>query len=131
MFSVRIRSKFSSAHNLRGYKGACEDLHGHNWRVEAEVSGVELDDLGMLMDFKDLKKELAQVLSSLDHAYLNDVAYFREKNPTSENIARYIFKELSPRVGDRVLQSVTVWETDTSSATYSPCAATGKGGAKR
>lgn len=130
MFSVTIRSKFSSAHNLRGYKGACEDLHGHNWRVEAEVSGAELDDLGMVMDFKELKKELADVLSTLDHAYLNDIEYFAENNPTSENIARYIFKKLSTRTGGRKLEGVTVWETDTSSATYSPGEAADKSGDK-
>ncbi|MDP8258162.1 MAG: 6-carboxytetrahydropterin synthase QueD [Candidatus Aadella gelida] len=119
MYTVRVQSHFSSAHNLRGYKGKCEDLHGHNWRVETEVSSEKLDDIGMVVDFKELKKSLSDIVSGLDHKYLNDVEEFKQDNPTSENIARYISGCMSAKHPDLKVRSVTVWETETSSATYS------------
>lgn len=119
MFTVKVTSNFSSAHNLRGYKGKCEDLHGHNWRVEASVSSEKLDDIGMVVDFKLLKEELKGIMSELDHKYLNDLDSFKEFNPTSENIARYIHEKLSAKRPDLKVREVTVWETETSSATYS------------
>ncbi len=117
MYTVKVEASFSSAHNLRGYKGKCEDLHGHNWKVEAAVSGKKLDDIGMVMDFKYLKMKLNEVLEGLDHKYLNDIPYFKKINPTSENIAKYIYDKLKPFVQD--LGLVTVWESENSSATYS------------
>lgn len=116
MFSVKVKGNFSSAHNLRGYKGKCENLHGHNWEVEVVVSKPELDKLGMVVDFKLLKNELNALLEELDHKYLNDIAYFKKINPTSENIAKYIFENLTLRIPD--IKSVSVWESNNSCATY-------------
>jgi len=116
MYSIKVEGNFSSAHNLRGYKGKCEDLHGHNWKVEAVVCSNKLDKIGMVMDFKLIKKALADILEKLDHKYLNKIGYFKKVNPTSENIARYIYDKLKPRIAQLV--SVTVWENPTSLATY-------------
>ncbi|MBU1726930.1 MAG: 6-carboxytetrahydropterin synthase QueD [Candidatus Omnitrophica bacterium] len=116
MYSIKVEGDFSSAHNLRGYRGRCEDLHGHNWKVEVVVSRDTLDKLGMVMDFKSLKKKLHLLLDKMDHKYLNDIAYFKKVNPTSENIAKYIYDSLKSKIKD--IKSVTVWESNTSSATY-------------
>ena len=117
MYSIKIEADFSSAHNLRGYKGKCEALHGHNWRVEVALSAAGLDKAGMLLDFRKLKMKLDRILERLDHKYLNGIAYFKKNNPTSENIAKYIYDSLKPGVSD--LASVTVWESEKSCATYS------------
>ncbi|MFA5092890.1 MAG: 6-carboxytetrahydropterin synthase QueD [Candidatus Omnitrophota bacterium] len=116
MYSLRVEGNFSSAHNLRGYKGKCEDLHGHNWRVGIEVKSEKLDNIGLVVDFKYLKKKLSVVLEKMDHKYLNNLVYFKKINPTSENIAKYIYRELIKQIP--LLSSVTVWENPTSSATY-------------
>jgi 6-pyruvoyltetrahydropterin/6-carboxytetrahydropterin synthase len=116
MHSIKVEAGFSSAHNLREYKGKCEDLHGHNWKVEAVVRREKLDPIGMLMDFKELKTPLNAILEDLDHKYLNDLEPFKKLNPTSENIARYIYERLKKEIPD--LSLVTVWENSTSSATY-------------
>ena len=116
MFIISVKDEFSGAHNLRGYEGKCEKLHGHNWKVEVAVGKNDLDDTGMVTDFKVLKKQLNAVLDGLDHKYLNDLPCFSSSNPTSENIARYIYEELTRSV-ENVLK-VTVWETDTSKASY-------------
>jgi 6-pyruvoyltetrahydropterin/6-carboxytetrahydropterin synthase len=118
MYKVKVTSQFSSAHNLRGYKGKCEDLHGHNWHIEAVVSSEELDELGMVVDFKEIKKALREVTGELDHKHLNEVDYFKDVNPTSENIARYLLEKLSKKSPELNICEVTVYETDTSSATY-------------
>lgn len=118
MFTVKVISKFSSAHNLREYKGKCEELHGHNWRVEVAAYKEELNEMGMVTDFKDLKSLLNEVLQGLDHKHLNELEYFKVVNPTSENIAKFIYDELSGEGKDLNISYVTVWETDTSSATY-------------
>ncbi|MDD5115660.1 MAG: 6-carboxytetrahydropterin synthase QueD [Candidatus Omnitrophica bacterium] len=123
MYSLKVDGGFSSAHNLRGYKGKCEDLHGHNWRVEICISSKKLDNIGMVLDFKYLKMKLNAFLEKLDHKYLNKLNYFKKVNPTSENIARYIYDQLKP--GIPLLSSVTVWENSTSSATYVPDAEEG------
>lgn len=116
MYSIKVEGTFSSAHNLRGYKGKCEELHGHNWKVEIELSSAKLDKIGMVADFKYLKEKLNKVLTALDHRYLNDLPYFKKANPTSENIARHIFGRLKPSI--KYLRGVTVWESNTSRATY-------------
>jgi 6-pyruvoyltetrahydropterin/6-carboxytetrahydropterin synthase len=116
MYNVKVEGNFSSAHNLRGYRGKCEELHGHNWRVEVVVAKDGLDKIGMLIDFKALKKKLHSVLDGLDHKHLNSLSYFKKVNPTSENIARYIYDKLSPQVSG--LKSVAVWESDNSCAVY-------------
>ena len=116
MFTLRVEGHFSSAHNLRGYKGKCESLHGHNWKVEVALSARELDDCGMVMDFQKIKSYLEKELLSLDHKYLNKHPYFSKVNPTSENLAAYLYGRLKKKMPD--LSSVTVWESDNSSATY-------------
>jgi 6-pyruvoyltetrahydropterin/6-carboxytetrahydropterin synthase len=116
MYTIKIEENFSSAHNLRGYKGKCEALHGHNWRVEAVVSKDKLDKIGMVLDFKHLKIKLNKVLEKLDHKYLNNIPYFKKTNPTSENIAEYIYERLRFQVPG--LKMITVWESDNSSASY-------------
>lgn len=119
MFEIRVISVFSSAHKLRGYKGKCEELHGHNWKVEVFVSSDDLDKIGMVIDFKRLKMALGQILKKLDHSYINDLAYFKKINPTSENIAKYIYQKLAAKTKSIKVKKVTVWESDTSAASYS------------
>ena len=118
MYKVKVIAHFSGAHNLIGYDGPCEDLHGHNWRIEVSAHSEELDDLGMVVDFKELKGALKECLAGLDHKHLNEVEYFKTANPTSENIAKYIFDEVSGKIKDVKICKVTVYETDTSCATY-------------
>ena len=116
MYSIKVEGNFSSAHNVRRYKGDCEQLHGHNWKVEAVVAKGGLEKTGMVIDFKELKFRLDEVLEKLDHKYLNNIPYFKKVNPTSENIAKFIYDNLKAHI--RSLKSVTVWENPTSSATY-------------
>ena len=116
MYKLKVESGFSSAHNLRGYKGKCEELHGHNWKVVLEAGSSKLDKTGMVLDFKFLKSSLNAVLEKLDHKYLNKIPYFRKINPTSENIARYIYESLKKKIPEIV--SVTVWESEKARATY-------------
>ncbi len=116
MYRIKVESDFSSAHNLREYKGKCEELHGHNWRVEVEVSSEKLDKTGMVLDFSFLKEKLNKILEGLDHKYLNDTPYFKKINPTSENIAKYIYDRLKGLKID--VASVTVWESEKARATY-------------
>jgi 6-pyruvoyltetrahydropterin/6-carboxytetrahydropterin synthase len=118
MYYVKVRSAFSGAHNLRGYKGKCEALHGHNWHVEVEAHADTLDSCGMVMDFTEIKKILGEVIARMDHSYLNDMPAFKEANPTSENIARYIYDAFRSKRPELKLKGVTVWETDNSCATY-------------
>jgi len=120
MFTARVRDSFSSAHRLRGYEGDCERLHGHNYRVEAVVESAEVNTMGIVMDFRDMKNLLKEVLSTLDHQYLNELPAFEEMNPSAENIARYIFAFLSERIQSPVkLREVIVWENDSCSVSYS------------
>lgn len=116
MFEIKVTGEFSAAHNLREYRGKCEELHGHNWKIEVVVSGVNLDKAGMIIDFKQIKSRLNKVLDKLDHKYLNRLNYFKRANPTSENIAKYIHDNLKTKVTG--LKLVTVWESDNSSASY-------------
>lgn len=116
MYSIKVETNFSAAHNLRGYKGNCDELHGHNWKVEAVVSKNKLDKPGMVLDFRFLKDRLNKVIEKLDHKYLNELSYFKKVNPTSENIAKYIYDRM--RLEVPAIESVTVWESENSSATY-------------
>ena len=120
MYELTIKQTFSSAHNLRGYDGACENLHGHNWKVEVSVRAEGLDNLGMVLDFKVLKAGTKKVLSRLDHKYLNEVPPFDRENATAENLARFIFGELSIALnkGPATVSRVVVWESDDASAAY-------------
>ncbi|MCP4649104.1 MAG: 6-carboxytetrahydropterin synthase QueD [PVC group bacterium] len=120
MFEISVVSNFSAAHNLLNYKGKCENLHGHNWQVEAVFGAEELDKSEMVMDFKDAKKILKNILRSFDHSYINDTEHFKKMSPTSENIARFIFKCLVEKTKHRKYRvlRVSVWETPGSKATY-------------
>lgn len=120
MYSIMVEGNFSAAHNLRGYKGKCEKLHGHNWKVQIVFSGEKLNKQGMLVDFQETSGKLKQILKNLDHTYLNKLPAFRKINPTSENIAHYIFTHLKSILSDKNLQlkRVAVWETENSSASY-------------
>jgi len=119
VFHIGVKKIFSAAHFLRGYKGKCEGLHGHNWLVEAEVRGKDLDELGMIMDFGDLKKKVDTVLADLDHRLLNEHPYFSQANPSSEHLARFIFEELARQLdGGIEVEQVTVWESERCWARY-------------
>jgi 6-pyruvoyltetrahydropterin/6-carboxytetrahydropterin synthase len=123
MFELKVTQHFAAAHNLREFGGRCENLHGHNWFVEAVVRADALDRIGLALDFGRLKTHLNSVLELLDHQYLNDLAAFQSQNPSSENIARYIFQHLAPLVeretgGRARLRSVSAWESENASATY-------------
>lgn len=120
MYKLRVKSEFSAAHNLREYRGKCEALHGHNWKVEAGLVARDVGRNGLAMDFHVIKKALKKILGELDHAYLNELPYFKKHNPTSENLARYIYEKLriKLRTADCGLREVTVWESDNCSATY-------------
>ena len=120
MFEITVYSHFSGAHRLRHLHSRCENLHGHNWRIEVSVVSNRLNREGIVIDFGILKEKVEKILKTLDHTYLNDLSYFAKREPSSENIAKYIFdglkKELT-RYPAR-LKRVTAWESDTASATY-------------
>ena len=120
MYELSIEVGFAAAHQLRGYKGKCENLHGHNWRVQISVSAERLNELDIAIDFHDLKKIAQEVVAPLDHAFLNDVFPFTEKNPSSENIAKWIFDTLKKKINNGNLRTaaVTVWESESASASY-------------
>ena len=120
-FEVMIERNFSSAHQLRGYKGKCENLHGHNYKIEIYARGRELDNIGLLVDFVELKAAADEVVQYLDHRNINELPPFDvELNPSAENLARYICERVSARVGDERVQiyKVRCFETPTSVATY-------------
>jgi 6-pyruvoyltetrahydropterin/6-carboxytetrahydropterin synthase len=120
VYELIVESEFSAAHRLREYRGACEKLHGHNYRVELVVASGKLDALGMVADFRELKRVLEEAAERYDHGFLNELAEFREQNPTAENVARVLFEECArglPR-GVRA-RSVTVWESPRCGARYS------------
>jgi len=127
LYEVFKDASISGAHRLRDYKGPCENLHGHNWRVRLYVGASALNSTGMVIDFKVLKDAMKTVCDRFDHTYLNEVAPFDEINPTAENICRYIFDEVNLRIRDervRVTRAM-VWETDTSCAVVTDPAAFG------
>ena len=122
MYTLKVEGAFEAAHHINDYPGKCARLHGHNWVVEAVVKGRELDELGMLVDFKDIKQTLKDILERFDHHYLNELAPFKDGvNPTAENLARIIFEELAGNEifkRDSVLVAITVFESPKSSVTY-------------
>ena len=122
MYELKVASRFAAAHNLRNFYGKCEDLHGHNWLVEVFVRSDQLDNAELVMDFGVIKKHLAGVLDEIDHKYLNELPFFQENNPSSENIARFIFTRLAPQVnqGSVKLYKVAAWESENSCAAYIP-----------
>ena len=124
MYELTVNALFNAAHNLRNYKGKCEEIHGHNWKVEVTVKCDKLDKAGMVIDFKKIKESLGKVLEKIDHKHLNKISPFNKLSPSSENIARYIYQKLKngklfSGVYSWSLYKVTVWETDTASASYS------------
>ena len=124
MYEVSVDETFSAGHALRGYKGKCENVHGHNYKVRVTLAGKELDSVGLLYDFVHLKQVIQVVIGSLDHRFLNDFAPFDSINPSAENIALYIYDETSKQMKQTEngagISSITVWETDVTAATYRP-----------
>jgi 6-pyruvoyltetrahydropterin/6-carboxytetrahydropterin synthase len=124
MFEVSVEQTFAAGHALRNYKGACENVHGHNFRVQVTIQGERLDDAGMLVDFTDVKKSMREVIARLDHQFLNEVPPFDVKNPSAENLAEYFYTELGRGLAGVVvpieIREVKIWETDIQCATYRP-----------
>jgi 6-pyruvoyltetrahydropterin/6-carboxytetrahydropterin synthase len=120
MFEVMIERNFSSAHQLRGYKGKCENLHGHNYRIEIYARGRELDNIGLLVDFVELKVAADDIVQYLDHQNINELPPFDELQPSAENLAKYILEQVAGRINDGRVQvhKVRCFETPTSVATY-------------
>jgi 6-pyruvoyltetrahydropterin/6-carboxytetrahydropterin synthase len=120
MYEVKIVTQFAAAHRLENFNGKCESLHGHNWKVEVFLGGKDLDGAGLLMDFGVVKARTKEVLEEIDHKYLNELAAFQDRNPSSENLACYLYGRLAAIfTGDRVkVRRVNVWESDTSCASY-------------
>jgi len=121
MYKLKVTSNFSAAHRLDGYQGDCANLHGHNWRVQVGIICLEQDDIGLRIDFKEVKKRLNQVVSELDHKLLNDLPWFRDKNPTSEELARHLYFRLKESFNNLSCQiaEVEIWESENSSLVYS------------
>ncbi|OGC35591.1 6-carboxytetrahydropterin synthase QueD [candidate division WOR-1 bacterium RIFOXYB2_FULL_48_7] len=118
MFELQIEDTFDAAHALRGYDGPCENLHGHTWRVQVFFRGDKLNDLGILIDFKTVKKLLKELLDQYDHKNMNELVEFNASNPSSENLAKSIYLQLQPQL--KGLNKVTVWESATTAASYQP-----------
>lgn len=120
MFELTVKDEFAAAHRIGEYGGSCERLHGHNWTVEVRLAAPDLDDLGMVIDFRDLKRRVAAVLETLDHQYLNEQPAFEHRNPTTEHIAQTIYEGLAGDLPEGVvLRSVTAWESPRCGVTYS------------
>jgi 6-pyruvoyltetrahydropterin/6-carboxytetrahydropterin synthase len=123
MFEVTVEDSFAAGHYLRNYKGKCENPHGHNYKVRVTLQGRELDQAGLLLDFKDLKTVMKPTIDRLDHQMMNDIEPFKTLNPSAENLAKYFFDETNTRLksatsGRVSVKVVTIWETDTTTATY-------------
>ena len=124
MFRVSVEETFSSGHALRGYRGKCENVHGHNYRVQISIEGPQLDGIGLLVDFTLVKHALRGIIKEIDHQFLNDLEPFKTVNPSAENMAKYFYEQLTARLkeippGARLVEAV-VWETDTACAVYRP-----------
>jgi 6-pyruvoyltetrahydropterin/6-carboxytetrahydropterin synthase len=124
MFEVAVEQSFASAHALRNYKGRCENVHGHNWKVRVVIEGEKLDATGMLVDFLDVKSFMGEILDRIDHQFLNEIPPFDVVNPSAENIAEYFYQQLSGKLADMPvpvrIREVKIWETEIQSATYRP-----------
>jgi 6-pyruvoyltetrahydropterin/6-carboxytetrahydropterin synthase len=124
MYEVTVEDSFAAGHYLRNYRGKCENPHGHNYKVRVTLRGAELDKAGLLLDFKDLKEMMKQVIDRLDHQMLNEIEPFTALNPSAENLARYFYDQASARLksltqGRVAVSDVTIWETDSTTARYS------------
>ncbi len=120
VYELYVKTHFSAAHALKGYPGDCARLHGHNWMIEVYVRCKKLNEIGIGIDFREIKQAIKSLLNNLDHFNLNELPAFQEINPTSENIARFIYKELSRRLntGDIIISKVKVCETPGAGAFY-------------
>ena len=124
MFQVSVEETFSAGHALRGYRGKCENPHGHNYRVRVTLEGPQLDSIGLLCDFTQLKHVMRGIIEELDHQFMNDLEAFQKVNPSAENLAKYFYDQVSRGIkelpaGARI-SDIMVWETDTTSARYRP-----------
>ena len=122
MFELKVVTNFAAAHQLKMVADKCENLHGHNWKIEVNVSGENLNDAGVLIDFGEIKQHVAEVMATLDHKFLNELDYFQDDNPSSEKIAVHIAETLQTKIdatGVRVSR-VTAWESDDACASYIP-----------
>lgn len=126
MFEVTVEQTFSAGHALREYKGKCENVHGHNYRVQVTVEGEALNSIGLLVDFVELKRVVREVMAYLDHQFINDLEPFTRINPSAENMAKYFYDEVSSRMVHAMkdtparISQIKIWETDTSIAVYKP-----------
>ncbi len=122
MYELKVITHFCAAHQLKEIKGPCENLHGHNWKIEVYVTSDALNEAGVVIDFGILKKHVNAVAGTLDHKFLNDLEPFKNQNPSSENIARYVAEQLAMLLQDPKIKisRITVWESETACATYYP-----------
>ena len=120
MYKLNVKSHFSSAHKLIGYDGPCKNLHGHNWEVRIGILCEDTDDIGLTIDFGIVKDDLNEIIEKLDHTLLNDLEYFQTCNPTSENIARFLYQELSLKINSENcrVSEVEIWESEKTSVVY-------------
>ncbi len=120
MYELKVVTKFAAAHQLTMVGSKCENMHGHNWKIEVYVRGEETDDAGVLIDFGIVKKQVREIMTMLDHKYLNELEYFRQRQPSSENIAYFVATELQKRIDvpEVSVSRVTAWESDDAGATY-------------
>ncbi len=120
MYELKVITYFSAAHRLKDSFGECENLHGHNWKIEVYVKGEKLGEDGVLCDFRLIKEKTEKIIKELDHSYLNELPAFKDINPSSENIARYIFKRLSEELNNENIKvsKVSAWESETACASY-------------
>lgn len=123
MYEISAFGHFDAAHFLREYKGKCANVHGHRWKVEITLQGQKLDELGILIDFMDVKSMLKEVLNIFDHKMVNDIPPFDKLNPTAENLSRFIYDEMAEKLKDRIgthikIARVTIWESESASASY-------------
>jgi 6-pyruvoyltetrahydropterin/6-carboxytetrahydropterin synthase len=121
VYELTVKGHFDAAHSLRNYPGECRNLHGHTWDVEVTVGATQVDEIGIVYDFKNLKDDLNRVIGDYDHVFINDVPPFDEISPTAENLARVIYDRLAATVDSRVqLIEVSVWESPIAKLTYRP-----------
>ncbi|QKI89412.1 6-carboxytetrahydropterin synthase QueD [Thiomicrorhabdus xiamenensis] len=120
-FVLKTVLDFAAAHTLQGYPGDCSKLHGHNWKIEVQIVGSQLNEIGMVVDFKEIKRHAKEVIKELDHTYLNDHPHFTQINPTAENIAAFLYRQIAERISDErvAMHSITVWENDRNCVIYS------------
>ncbi|MBN1931115.1 MAG: 6-carboxytetrahydropterin synthase QueD [Desulfobacterales bacterium] len=120
MFELKIITQFAAAHQLKMVSKKCENIHGHNWKIEVCVAGKNLNHAGVLKDFGEIKQHVSEIIAKLDHTFLNKLDFFRDINPSSENIALYVAKELEKTINSSAVQvsRVTAWESEDACATY-------------